>query len=112
MTDTAVFDHLAGILRPYADGMIVKTDKPDHLYLEETTSGDKPQMFAAAQVKKNYTSFHLMPVYCNPDLLDGISPELKQRMQGKSCFNFKSVAQIPTEELSALVKRSYETLAT
>ena len=30
-----------------------------------------------------------MPVYMFPDLLDGISPELRRRMQGKSCFNFK-----------------------
>ena len=107
---TDVFDHLSAILRPYAAGMIVKSDSDTNFYLEETSSSDKPQMFGAVQVKKNYTSFHLFPVYCNPDLLNDISPELKKRMQGKSCFNFKSTDQVPTEELSALVKSAHGTL--
>ena len=29
-----------------------------------------------------------MPVYVHPSLLQGISPELQKRKQGKSCFNF------------------------
>jgi hypothetical protein len=51
-------------------------------------NGKKVIFFGAAQIKKNYVSFYLMPVYMFmfPKLLDNISPELKKHMQGKSCF--------------------------
>jgi hypothetical protein len=49
-----------------------------------------------------------MPVYVNPKLLDGISPELKRRMQGKSCFNFKEVDKKFLGELSDLTKKGFE----
>jgi hypothetical protein len=59
-------------------------------------------------VKKNYVSFYLMPVYMYPDLLQDISPELKKRMQGKSCFNFKKVEPNLFEELAVLTRKSVE----
>jgi hypothetical protein len=31
-----------------------------------------------------------MPLYMNPALTKTISPPLKKRMQGKTCFNFKA----------------------
>jgi len=42
------------------------------------------------------------------DLINIISSELKKRMQGKSCFNFKSIDKILIEELSGLTKKGYE----
>lgn len=111
MSRQAVFDHLAGLLRPYAQHHIIKADTPTHLYLEEHVSSAKPQMFAAAQEKASYVSFHLFPVYTKPALLDELSPELRARMQGKSCFNFKSVEQIPTEELKTLPAAAHESVS-
>ena len=58
--------------------------------------------FGGIQIKKNYVSFHLMPVYVNPTLLRGLSLELKKRMQGKSCFNFKVIEKKLITELSML----------
>jgi hypothetical protein len=49
-----------------------------------------------------------MPVYVFPDLLDGISPQLKKRMQGKSCFNFASVNQELFDELADLTRKGVE----
>jgi len=49
-----------------------------------------------------------MPVYAFPDLLDGISPELKKRMQGKSCFNFTHVDEKLFKELEVLTEQGYE----
>jgi len=106
MTDTTPFEILSDILRPIAKGMIVKHDTDTNFYVEEESSGAKPQMFSAVQVKKNYTSLHIFPVYTDPSLLEGISPELKKRMQGKSCFNFKSADQIPTDEVRALLQNA------
>jgi len=48
-----------------------------------------------------------MPVYMYPELFDTISPELKKRMQGKSCFNFTKVDETLFEELAALCKSSF-----
>ena len=39
-----------------------------------------------------------MPIYMNPLLAKSVSPALKKRMQGKTCFNFKTV---PDAELIA-----------
>ncbi len=64
--------------------------------------------FGAVQIKKNYVSYHLMPVYAFPDLLDGMSPALKKRMQGKSCFNFTSVDEQLFAELAALTDKGYQ----
>lgn len=43
-----------------------------------------------------------------PELLNGISPELKKRMQGKSCFNFKKVEPELFKELAELTKKGAE----
>ena len=52
-----------------------------------------------------------MPIYVQPSLLDDISPALKRRMQGKSCFNFAKVDEPLFAELEALTKRGYEATA-
>jgi hypothetical protein len=48
-----------------------------------------------------------MPVYIKPELLDSVSPELKKRMQGKSCFNFNSLEPQLFSELAALTRDGY-----
>jgi hypothetical protein len=50
--------------------------------------------FAGVRLGKAYVSFYLMPVYVEPKLLDGISPELKKRMQGESCFKVASFSVV------------------
>ena len=62
----------------------------------------QPMWFGAVKLGKAYVSFHLMPLYMSPALEKEISPELKKRMQGKTCFNFKS---IPSAELIGDLRR-------
>jgi hypothetical protein len=50
----------------------------------------KPMWFGEVRLGKAYASFHLMPLYMNDALTETISSALKKRMQGKTCFNFKS----------------------
>jgi hypothetical protein len=64
----------------------------------------KPLFAAAVQIKKSYVSYHLMPVYVNPALADGLSPALRKRMQGKACFNFTRIDPAEARELSALTR--------
>lgn len=107
-----VFEKLKSIIKPYANKLIVKADKGDLYYLDGAYSEKwkKEIFFASTQVKKNYVSFYLMPVYMFPDLLKDISPELKKHMQGKSCFNFKKVEPELLDELSKLTKQGFERL--
>ncbi len=100
----ATFTALSKVLRKHSSGMSVKTDSPDQLYIEipAATPGAKPKFFGAVQTKKSYVSYHLMPVYEQPSLLDGISEGLREKMQGKSCFNFSAEDPLLFIELDAL----------
>jgi hypothetical protein len=105
-----VFEQLRDILKPYAKNLTVKIDTPDTFYVDGPYSEKwkKELFFGSAQIKKNYVSFYLMPVYMYPELLKDISPELKKHMQGKSCFNFKKVEPELFEELKDLTRKGVE----
>jgi hypothetical protein len=64
--------------------------------------------FGGVRMGKNYVSYQLMPVYMFPALLKGISPDLKKRMQGKSCFNFTKFDEALFAELDELTQRGIE----
>src|SRR5882762_3336572 len=101
-----VFHRLKAIFKPYAKKMVVVQDTPTSYYLDtrHIMKNKKPLCFGAVRLGKNYVSFYLMSVYASPDLLKGMSPELKKRMQGKSCFNFKEVDEKLFKELDKLMK--------
>ena|ERR1043166_100371 len=103
---TAVFEELKSIFRPYVKTMDVSQDTDIAYWLNTRylMKNKQPLAFGGVRKGKNYVSFHLMSVYASPDLLKAASPELKQRMQGKSCFNFKRVDQKLFSELKALTK--------
>ena len=105
-----VFERLKNILKPYTEKLTLKADTLDTYYIDGPYSEKwkKQLFFGSAQIKKNYVSFYLMPVYMYPDLLNGISPELKKRMQGKSCFNFKKVEPDLFNELAELTRKGVE----
>ena len=105
-----VFEQLKTILKPYAEKLTLKADTSDTYYIDGPYSEKwkKQLFFGSAQIKKNYVSFYLMPVYMYPELLNDLSPELKKRMQGKSCFNFKKVEPDLFSELADLTRKSVE----
>ena len=106
----STFISLKKILKKYEKYLIVSSENPNNYNLnagyDEKRKADI--YFGGVVINKNYVSYHLMPVYVNPKLLDGISLELKKRMQGKSCFNFKKVDQILFNELAELTKEGFE----
>lgn len=105
-----VFEQLKNILKPHSKNLTLKTDTSHTYYLDGLYSEKwkKELFFGSAQIRKNYVSFYLMPVYMFPELLKGISPELKKHMQGKSCFNFKKVEPGLFDELAQLTEKSAE----
>ena len=104
-----VFGELRAIMVPYASKLDAKKDDASELYVDtrHVQKSKKALFFGAVQVKKSFVSFHLMPVYLKPELLAGISPELKARMQGKSCFNFAEVDKPLFKELATLTKAGF-----
>jgi len=64
--------------------------------------------FGAVVMGKAYVSYHLMALYSCPELVRVISPELKKRMQGKSCFNFKAPDEALFAELGELTRAGLE----
>ena len=109
-----VFQRLRKSLKRHERRLSVQTDSPTNFYLNsrKADAKGKPLFFGAVQLRKSYVSYHLFPVYLFPDLLDDISPELRKKMQGKSCFNFKQIDEDLFAELDALTKNSLLRLKT
>ncbi len=114
-----VFKSLKEILQKYSGPFTVKPDTNTKygLYAQigpatlKIWGGKmkKPAMPVAwVEIGKGYVSYHLMGVYGNTKLLDGLSKELKARMQGKTCFNFKKVDENIFPELDSLTARSID----
>ncbi|MGD1073748.1 MAG: hypothetical protein ABSB15_26860 [Bryobacteraceae bacterium] len=93
---TTIFANLKSVLAEYSDRLVVKVDTPVEYTLVATSASPFPQhkgnpmFFASVRVGKAYVSFHLMPLYMCPAVAKSVTPALKRRMQGKTCFNFKA----------------------
>ena len=108
-----VHARLRALLEPYAPPLFVTADGPKGYGLDMAPEGerDPSTWFAGTRLGARYVSFYLMPVYVEPSLLDGISPELRRRMQGKSCFNFTKVDEPLFAELADLTRAGFEATA-
>jgi hypothetical protein len=101
-----VYDALCAILKPYEKKLSKKEYGKNFYYLEtrEPLYRGKPVCYGGVRLGKNYVSYYLMSVYMAPELMRNLSPELKKRMQGKSCFNFTQVDAALFAELKALTR--------
>jgi len=101
-----VFAKLKAIFQPYVKKMDVAQDNQTYYLLNtrHIMKNKQPLCFGGVRLGKAYVSFYLMSVYACPDLLKSMSPELKKRMQGRSCFNFKEVDEKLFKELAKLTK--------
>jgi hypothetical protein len=109
----ATFAELKSFIKTYEPRLIVLSDEPGKYYL---SGGFSPKFkreiwFGGVEIKKNYVSYHLIPIYMHPDLLAGISDGLKARKTGKSCFNFKKVDPAIFGQLAELTRQSFERFA-
>ena len=107
---TEVFQELKEIISNYSQHLDLVTDDELSYFLNthHTMKNKKPMFFGAVQIKKNYVSYHLMPVYVDVSLLENISDPLRKRMQGKSCFNFKIIEKEMFSELALLTEAAYQ----
>jgi hypothetical protein len=93
----------------YAPKLIVEKDSDTEYVLVTgyTQKNKKPMWFGAVRKGKAYVSYHLMALYGCAQSLEAVSRELKKRMQGKTCFNFKAVDESLFKELAALTKKGF-----
>jgi hypothetical protein len=105
----AIFVRLREILEPHSVRLKVTADTPDHYCLELAFSPKLKKAMPAAwvQIGKAYVSYHFMPVYMFPKLRERMSGELRARMQGKSCFNFKVMDETLFKELKQLTTEGF-----
>ena len=102
----AVHARLRELLAPYRESLNVTKDGPGGMALEVPGLEGKPWGYVAGtRVGKRYVSYYLMPVYAAPELAASLSPELRRRMQGKSCFNFAAVDEALFAELADITAR-------
>jgi hypothetical protein len=107
----SLFNSLKSVLANYSDCLAVTVDTPIEYTLVTRSASPFPQhkgnpmFFASVRVGKAYVSFHLMPLYMCPAVATHLTPALKKRMQGKTCFNFKTN---PEPELIADLKNLIE----
>jgi len=105
----ATFARLKEILAAYEGKLNVVADTRDYYALEtdHVLKNKRRLYFAGVRRGKAYVSFHLMPVYACPEITEKISADLKKRMQGKSCFNFKAPDEKLFNELRKLTKAGF-----
>jgi len=105
----AVDRRLRAILDPLRSRLSVSKDGPEGLVLEVPGLEGKPWgYFAGVRRGQRYVSYYLMSVYASPELVTSMSPKLRRRMQGKSCFNFAKIDEPLFRELEALTALSIE----
>jgi hypothetical protein len=117
--DTALmtFAALREIARKYeAELAVAKDDGENYVLVSKAPSPfpqhkGKPLDFLYVRIGKAYVSFHVLAI---SGAKSQISPELKKRMQGKTCFNFvRPPEPALCEELERLVGdglRSWHTM--
>jgi len=105
---------LRGLLQTQATRLSVADDTPTRYCLEAAVGPATLQAWggkvkrptipvAWVEIGKAYVSYHLMSM--STPLGDGMSKELKARMQGKTCFNFTREDDVLFTELEALTSK-------
>lgn len=106
----AVFVRLRQLLQDNTPGAYVGRNEPTNfvVYTNETENPKPWEWFGGVTMGRNYVSYQLMSVYASPVQREGMSEALKKRMQGKACFNFKTVDEALFAELAELTRMGWE----
>jgi hypothetical protein len=106
----ATFDALRSILKRHVPPLQVIHERPGSYSVHSRVLGPdgKPYWFGGAAVRRENVSYYLFPVYVEPQLLEGVSPALRKRMEGKSCFTFTKTEPALLRELESLTARGVE----
>jgi len=104
-----IYARLRAVMLDNAPGQVVSKDAAGDLVVRTAAVDPKtgqPGWFGTVTIKKSYVAYHLMPLYTDAALSEGVSPALAKRRQGKTCFNFKAVDEVLFAELAKLTRRA------
>ena len=115
------FQALREVLAAFAEGLTVETDAPDRYCLVgipgpatlDAWGGTLRRAsipVAWIERRKSDVGYHLMGVGGNAQLVAGLSPALRARMHGKTCFNFQSPDAELLKELREITEASLDAL--
>ena len=100
---------LREILEPLRSRLVATKDGPGGLSLEIPGLEGKPWGYVAGIRRgKRYVSYYLMSAYADPKVMASMTPQLRRRMQGKSCFNFTHVDEPLFAELGRITETTFE----
>ncbi|MFO0983592.1 MAG: hypothetical protein U1E76_18000 [Planctomycetota bacterium] len=108
------FATLRDILKHHEHELVVQADDATSYLLcsrDVVDRAGRPLFCAGVRIGKAYVSYHLMAIYARPDLVQALSPSLRQRLHGKSCFNFKQIEPAHVLELARLTRVSLQGFA-
>ena len=101
----AVQGRLEAILQPYRSRL--ETFEIYGVPMLRRPGARAHDWFAGVSPGNGVIRFFLLPMYAHPELLEGISPELRKRKRGASLFAFTDVDDGLIDELTALTERSF-----
>lgn len=116
-----VFQRLRGVLLKHAGSLVVTDDTPTKYCLEAKIGPATLQSWGGSvrrpsipvawvETGKAYVSYHLMGI-AMPAVQDVLSKDLKARMHGRTCFNFKACDDAVLEDLETVTSKSIAALA-
>ena len=117
---SSVFAKLRQILELHAHDFPISRATARHYELEATVGAATLQAWGGKQkrpripvawvsIEKSYVSYHLMGL-AHPRVRGSLSSRLADRMQGKTCFNFKAEDPELLKELEAATAMSLASL--
>lgn len=113
MSMAQIYETLAALLVPYARRMESEMHPKIGFCLKaKNARTGRETHFGAVQALPDGVAFHLFPLYGHPDLLEGVSPELFNRLRGQTCFHFESLHAGLLAELAQLTNAGFERFLT
>ena len=107
-----VYAALRELMLRASPGMVVARDGAEGVMLlapwPHPRKPKEPMWYGSVRLGKTYVSYHLMPLYMSAAMQARVTPALKTRMQGKTCFNFKTVDEPVFAELEFLTRAAAE----
>ena len=113
-----VFGRLRALLAAHASEFALAYDTSDRYGLEAPVGpatlrswGGKlrtPKIpIGWVEIRNAYVSYHLIGVDGNSKLLARLSDSLRARMQGKACFNFRTLDETPLREIERVTAEAF-----
>ena len=97
---------LRAILVPYED--VLEASEIYGMEVLRRPGAKAHDWFAGVRQKSGAVKFMLLPMHTHPELLEGISVELRKRKTGASLLTIRVGDEELTPELEALVQRSFD----